>query len=309
MAGYDMHVHTTASDGKLPLEDLVPLAERKRLEGFCVTDHDTVKAAARAGKCSTSKVEIIPGIELGCKVEGKYTIEVLGYFVDPNNPALMHCCEMNKEYRLTRMKDVIWLVNRKLKKEINDCYRKSPPVMWPSEITLDEVIGAAGDEADSLSLDHLNQIFVKRGLSQGREAFKTWLSKDHKKSCYVERNAIDMERGLKAIKSSGGKGSLAHPALVPLDYRDLTDENVIEIMEKFFGYYIQAIEGNYNYCRIRPEAKKALKYKHKYWIEHGKKKGLIIVEGSDGHQKPNGPELGERRTSAKIIEQLRRLKV
>ena len=68
---FDMHVHTLASDGRLPLTELVKIAEKKKnregrymLKGFVVSDHDTLEASRLAATLSTPRMEIIPGLEL-----------------------------------------------------------------------------------------------------------------------------------------------------------------------------------------------------------------------------------------------------
>lgn len=47
---YDLHSHTTASDGRLTPEELVHRAHQMRVGTLAITDHDTVAAipAARA---------------------------------------------------------------------------------------------------------------------------------------------------------------------------------------------------------------------------------------------------------------------
>ena len=302
-----MHIHTTASDGKKPLEELIPIAERELLGGFCLTDHDTMKAAAKAHICSTPRIEVIPGIELSCKLEGKYLIELIGYFINPlDEEKLKECCDINKEFREARMRKMIWKFNEMFKKDLKDSARKLDLLDW--EITYDEVERAAGKEADSIGSNHFNQILINRGLSEGRNAFKTVLNKRYEKSCYVERDAIEIDQASEGIRSNGGVPGMAHPALVAADYEgEITDEDLINMLKPYFGKEIRVIEVDYPYCKVRPECKKLLVYKDKKYGGVAEEYDLIPVNGSDGHQKPDGPALGERRTNRRYVEMIRKL--
>ena len=44
----DLHVHTTASDGLLPPEEVVRLARRSGVQVLAVADHDTTEGLAAA---------------------------------------------------------------------------------------------------------------------------------------------------------------------------------------------------------------------------------------------------------------------
>ena len=45
---FDLHVHTSCSDGVLSPEQIVVLAQRKGLSGLAITDHNTIKGAIQA---------------------------------------------------------------------------------------------------------------------------------------------------------------------------------------------------------------------------------------------------------------------
>ena len=84
----DLHLHTTASDGRSSPEDLVQAAVRARLDTISVTDHDTVAGLDRvAAACATAEVEWVPGIEITAIYED-VDVHVLGYFLDHHSAVL-----------------------------------------------------------------------------------------------------------------------------------------------------------------------------------------------------------------------------
>ena len=60
---YDLHTHTTASDGRLTSEELVEKAIEENVSSFALTDHDTVdgidSAREAAAQLSRSGLEVI----------------------------------------------------------------------------------------------------------------------------------------------------------------------------------------------------------------------------------------------------------
>ncbi len=56
----DLHIHTSLSDGHLPIEDIADLAVSKGLNSVAVTDHDTLYNGAQ----SIRGLKIIPGVEM-----------------------------------------------------------------------------------------------------------------------------------------------------------------------------------------------------------------------------------------------------
>ena len=65
---FDLHVHTSCSDGFLSPEQIVILAQRKGLSGLAITDHNTIKGAIRAKNFIESnrieKFKVVVGAEI-----------------------------------------------------------------------------------------------------------------------------------------------------------------------------------------------------------------------------------------------------
>lgn len=84
----DLHLHTTASDGRSEPAALVAEAQAAGCRTIAVTDHDTVAGlvAARAAAVSAG-LTVINGIEMTA-VHARRDVHILGYFLDPTSPSL-----------------------------------------------------------------------------------------------------------------------------------------------------------------------------------------------------------------------------
>ncbi|MCI0786411.1 MAG: PHP domain-containing protein, partial [Chloroflexi bacterium] len=82
----DLHLHTTASDGRLSPTELVRLVASKGLKQVSISDHDTTEGLAEAYRAGEEfpDLRIIPGIELSADVPGD-EVHMLGYFIQYQN--------------------------------------------------------------------------------------------------------------------------------------------------------------------------------------------------------------------------------
>ena len=87
MPGYDLHTHSTFSDGTSRPAENVRLAVDRGLEGLGVTDHDTTDGIDEAVIAAADELAIVPGLELSAEHDGT-SLHVLGYWVDPDHDGL-----------------------------------------------------------------------------------------------------------------------------------------------------------------------------------------------------------------------------
>ena len=83
MLRVDLHLHSTASDGRFSPSELVSKAAGEGLAVIALTDHDTVDGIAEALEAAREfpGLRLIPGIEISTDVsEGE--AHILGYFID-----------------------------------------------------------------------------------------------------------------------------------------------------------------------------------------------------------------------------------
>jgi predicted metal-dependent phosphoesterase TrpH len=89
MAVVDLHLHTTASDGRLTPTQLIGLAAERGLTTIAVTDHDSTEGLDEAFDAIKAhpQLRLIPGIELGTDSRSG-EIHMLAYFVQYKDPGL-----------------------------------------------------------------------------------------------------------------------------------------------------------------------------------------------------------------------------
>jgi predicted metal-dependent phosphoesterase TrpH len=106
---YDLHIHTTVSDGTLSPEQAVDFAINQGLAGIAITDHDTVGGidlARRYIELNSFSFTFIPGVELNTEKNGM-EIHILGYFVDPHYSLLEEKLRNIREARLVRGQQMV----------------------------------------------------------------------------------------------------------------------------------------------------------------------------------------------------------
>ena len=189
----DLHIHTTASDGRLTPVEVVRKAADLGMKAIAITDHDTIggieEALAEARKFP--KLMVIPGVEMGADVPGE-EMHILGYFVDPYSTTFCQKLEMLRHSRATR--------SQKIVTNLADLGVK---LNWEHVVKI-----AAGA---SIGRPHIAQAILERGyISSLQEAFDKYIG--NKSPAYVEREKLSPLETVKLITKTGGLPVLAHPA-------------------------------------------------------------------------------------------------
>jgi predicted metal-dependent phosphoesterase TrpH len=189
----DLHLHTSASDGLLSPAALVQAVLEADIAVFSVTDHDTVDALAQVeAPAASAGLRLVPGIELSAFWKG-VEFHILGYFLDPRDPALLTFLRTTRDARRTRMQA---MVNR----------------LWALGIAVDigEVLALASD--GNVGRPHLARVLVRQGVvANTDEAFERYLGAD--RPAYVPRPDVTVRDAIRVIHAAGGMASLAHPGV------------------------------------------------------------------------------------------------
>jgi len=102
----DLHLHTTASDGRLAPADLVARVADAGITVMSVTDHDTVAGLAQVRQAADGAlVTLVDGIEVTAVHEGR-DVHILGYFIDPADDALAKFLAVQRHRRVERVREI-----------------------------------------------------------------------------------------------------------------------------------------------------------------------------------------------------------
>ena len=104
MRRYDLHCHSTCSDGLLSPAALVQRASARGVDVLALTDHDEVSGLSEAKDAAPAAgIEFVCGTELSVSWEDQ-TVHVVGLRIDPDNAALNRGLAEIREGRASRAK-------------------------------------------------------------------------------------------------------------------------------------------------------------------------------------------------------------
>ena len=198
----DLHLHTTASDGRCTPRELVDRVLAARLTVMAVTDHDTTAAIAEVQEYARQRgIEALAGIEVTAVEDGR-DIHVLGYFLDPAEPGLIQFLKKQRETRVAR----VHVIAARLAE-------------LGVPIDLQDLL----DEAERQPGRSIGRPQVARALQRAghvadtREAFDRFLANDG--PAFVSRPGSSPEEVIGIIHRARGLASLAHPGRTRIDSR------------------------------------------------------------------------------------------
>jgi 3',5'-nucleoside bisphosphate phosphatase len=191
----DLHMHSTASDGTLPVADLMKLAASVGLKSLALTDHDTTASLDQAQEIGAALgLEVIPGIELSADYGGK-EVHVLGYFLEYQDATFQQNLEKFRFNRYGRAEAIV---------------AKLAALGLPLDYK--RVLEIAGDAAPQRP--HIAEALKERGyVATIREAFDRYISNDG--PAYVHSERVTVDQAVELIRSVGGLAALAHPTYTP----------------------------------------------------------------------------------------------
>ncbi len=236
---FDLHTHSTASDGTLSPNELVNNAHTQGVEVLALTDHDTTAGLAEAqATASQRNMEFVPSIELSATWRDGL-LHIVGLNIDPESPSLKKGIagfQATREWRAEEM-------GRRLAQcGIQEAYEGARDL--------------AGD--GTITRTHFARFLVNRGYSANvREVFKHYLVKG--KPGYVTVSWASLEEAISWIDEAGGVPVLAHP----MRYR-LTDSRLRRVLAAFKsagGIAIEVVCGNSTPTDIAKSAGHARRYR------------------------------------------------
>lgn len=251
----DLHLHTSASDGRLSPQELVEKVFRLGGGIIAICDHDTVDGLdpALAYARAIPGIRLIPGIEMSTHYEG-YEIHLLGYFVDPHNKELTTTLERLAHSRVERAQAMV----AKL-------HGMGIDIAWP------KVEGFAG--GNSIGRPHIARALLEAGYTGSiKEAFDRFIG--YGGPAYVERIKTTPEEAVQLIEGAGGMAVMAHPFTIS------SPEAVIQYLTRIG---LKGLEVYYNGYST-PQRDELMALARKYY--------LLPTGGSDYHGLDEEAETG-----------------
>ena len=244
----DLHVHTGASDGTCSPAEAVALARETGLAAIAVTDHDTVSGCAEAVRAGAELgIQVVPGIEMSTRHMHR-TIHILGYYPDPESPALKAALDWMIRERNTR--------NRRMAEKMA---ADGIPVSY------EQMLARFGE---SIGRPNFGQVLTELGYAESvQDAFDRYIEKGQ--PYYLRREMLSIRETVETIALAGGVPVLAHP----FQYR-LEEAELRQLLRQCTDYGLRGMECLYSgYSRSQSAFLLALAEEY----------GLCPTGGSDFH--------------------------
>lgn len=247
---YDLHCHSTVSDGTLTPKAVVERAAVRGVEVLALTDHDEIAGLAEARLAAASVgLKFIDGTELSVSWRD-LTLHIVGLGIDPDSPSLVEGMRVIRSGRLGRA----MLIGESLA-------RAGIPGAFE---------GAARFAANAqlLSRTHFARFLVEaRHVKDVREVFKRYLTPG--KPGYVEHVWASLADAVGWIHAAGGQAVLAHPGRYKVN-RDGMQELLAEFKDHG-GDAIEVLTSSHTPAQYAEYAAYALRF------------GFLASCGSDYH--------------------------
>ena len=195
MSRVDLHIHSTASDGRLSPEEIVPKSVEQGLSIVALADHDCVDGIAPAVAAARSfpELRVIPCVEISTDVPND-EVHLLGYFIDYTDHELQATLKGLRDSRSRRAQGM----TAKLRK-------LGIHIEWQR---VREIAGGG-----SIGRPHIAQAMLEKGyVASVKQAFTKYIGRDG--PAYIEREKMTPVEAVKIILRANGLPVLAHPLTI-----------------------------------------------------------------------------------------------
>ena len=216
---FDLHSHTTFSDGVLTPRQLILRAVEKGVNTLAITDHDTLDAYQQVSLIQDD-ITLVPGIELSTQWQAS-GIHVLGLNIDLDSDAINTAALSQSRARLQRARRI---GERLEKKGIKDAFDGA------SRLSTGGYIGRPHFAQHLINIGKVNSMSA---------AFKKYMGDG--KAGDVKQHWAELAQVVQWIRDANGIAVLAHP----LKYK-LTRTRLKRLLECFIqagGQGMEVISG------------------------------------------------------------------
>jgi hypothetical protein len=244
----DLHMHTTASDGKSTPAELVARIRALGIHTFAVTDHDTVAGVAPAAAAAAAAgLRFVPGIEITA-VHNQKDVHMLGYFVDHESPTFLAFLADSLADRLRRA--------RRMSEKLAEL---------GVPIDIDRIVEETGgpNSGKAIARPVIARALLAAGhVASVQEAFDRFLAEGQ--PAYFGRVGATPVEVVSIIHAAGGMACFAHPGATKHD----------ELIEPLVAAGLDALEVYHSEHTPETSAK---------YLEVARRHRLAVTGGSDYH--------------------------
>ena len=256
MRKYDLHIHSSFSDGEYSLEQIIDKLKENNIDIFSITDHDNADSIIAMEQLDTKGLMYIPGIEFSAD-KGIFKMHILGYGIDGHNSELIKTCRDMKMRKSIRNLEVIQQLREK----------------YGIEITKEETIELLKRKS-FVGQTTIAKLLVQKGVIPN---VKYYFDNYFKGLEPKTKATIDLDQAVRIIHNAGGMAIIAHPISIENTYRIKIDE-IFEIFRKAGIDGIEIFNSKHSLSDI------------KRYYKLARDENLLISGGSDYHgeiMKPN----------------------
>lgn len=260
MPVFDLHCHSTASDGVLTPSALARRALGQGVDFLALTDHDELSGLAEARQAALEGgMELVPGVEISI-TWSKATVHVVGLHVDPEDPLLRQGLAANRGGRRQRAERMAQELAR---------------IGIPGAL---EGAYAYAVNKDLIGRTHFARFLVDEGVVKDvKTVFRKYLVKG--KPGYVSHEWASLADAVHWIHAAGGQAVIAHPGRYNFGRERL--RRLLSEFRELGGEGIEVVTGSHTPDQVPLMADLAVEF------------GLLASVGSDFHAPgEGGRELG-----------------
>jgi 3',5'-nucleoside bisphosphate phosphatase len=260
---FDLQSHSVHSDGALPAAEVVRRAAAAGVTLFAVSDHDTTEGVAEAvAAAEQAGIRLVTATEITALFDGRQDLHVLGYDIDPADPALVGALARSRGDRQHRAQAMI------------------EALIELGFAVDEEALARRAAEGQSIGRPHLAQAVVSRPENRERLAEANLLDPTaflveyliEGRPAFVPRAAPSVQEAIELIHGAGGVAVWAHP------FWDI--ENVQAVLAALDRFRAAGLDGVEAFYATHTEEQTRL------LVDHAAAVGLLTTGSSDFH----GPE-------------------
>lgn len=244
MAGYDLHVHSHWSDGKSSVLELAYLAREANLDGFALTDHDTVEGWQDIATAkNVTGVTVFPGLEISTEWDD-HDVHILGYGFNDDHAGIRQMLTLLADSRRERVYRMIENLNK---------------LGYP--LDMDKVFARVGSGVPGRP--HIGAEMIAQGYAKTmQEVFERYLGRGC--PAYSPRAKLPPWDAVATVTQAGGQAVLAHPGL----------DEAHRVLPQLIDAGLRGLEAYHPHHDEDQE---------QHYLRVAEKYGLFVTAGSDFH--------------------------